>query len=40
LTLNLTASSTERAEVTPVDTNGNLKLGYAANVDQNGQACS
>jgi Flp pilus assembly protein TadG len=40
LTINLTASSTERAEVTPVDSNGNLTLGYTANVDQNGQPCS
>ena len=38
LTLKLKASSTQRAEVTPVDTNGNLTLGYAAG-DQNGQAC-
>jgi hypothetical protein len=38
LSLKLKATSTQRAEVTPVDTNGNLTLGYAAG-DQNGQAC-
>jgi Flp pilus assembly protein TadG len=37
-TLQLKATSTQRAEVTPVDTNGNLTLGYAAG-DQNGLAC-
>jgi Flp pilus assembly protein TadG len=40
LTLNLKATSTQRAEVAPVDGGGNLALGYQANVDQNGQACS
>jgi Flp pilus assembly protein TadG len=40
LTLKLKASSTQRAEAVPVDTNGVVQLGYAPNVDQNGQACS
>jgi Flp pilus assembly protein TadG len=38
LSLQLKASSTQRAEVTPTDTNGVLTLGYDT-VDQNGQAC-
>jgi hypothetical protein len=40
LTLHLTASSTHRAEAVPVDTNGNVTLGYAGLVDQNGITCS
>jgi Flp pilus assembly protein TadG len=40
LTLKLKASSTERAEAVPVDTNGVVTLGYQKFVDQNGQACS
>ena len=40
LTLRLIATSTHRAEAVPVDTSGNVQLGYAANVDQNGTACS
>ena len=40
LTLRLVATSTHRAEAVPVDTSGNVQLGYAANVDQNGAACS
>jgi hypothetical protein len=38
LTLKLRASSTQRAEVTPVNSNGILALGYAVG-DQNGQPC-
>jgi Flp pilus assembly protein TadG len=40
LTLTLKASSTQRAEVVPVDANGNVALGYVANLDQTNQACS
>jgi Flp pilus assembly protein TadG len=40
LTLQLTASSTHRAEAVPVNTSGVVTLGYAGLVDQNGQACS
>jgi Flp pilus assembly protein TadG len=40
LTLQLKASSTQRAEAVPVDSNGNITLGYAPNVDQNGQPCT
>jgi hypothetical protein len=40
LNMQLKATSTQRAEVTPVDNNGNLALGYVANRDQNNQACS
>ena len=40
LTLGLKASSTQRAEVVPVDSNGNLAFGYVANRDQDNQACS
>jgi Flp pilus assembly protein TadG len=38
--LHLVATSTQRAEVVPLDSNNNPNLGYAVNRDQNGAACS
>ena len=39
LTLHLKASSTQRAEVVPVNSSGVVTLGYVANRDQNNSAC-